>query len=112
MNDKDILEKIIKYCDMLNETIENFGSNFEKFKLSHIYQNSTCMCILQIGELCKYLKNEFRNKYTEIDWKGWCGMRDVFAHQYGKLNLESTWETISKEYPQFDKKIREIYTNI
>ena len=108
MKDKSILEKIDKYCSMLDETMEQYENSYEKFKSSHIFQNSACMCLLQIGELCKYLTMEFRNKYNGADWKGWCGLRDVFAYQYGSLDVDENWSTIIEDYPLLKKYVREL----
>lgn len=99
MKDKSLIEKISKYCNMLDETLNEYNNDYNTFKESHIFQNSACMCLLQIGELCKYLTKEFRDKHDEVDWKGWCGLRDVFAHQYGRLNTDENWDTIINDYP-------------
>lgn len=112
MKDKSILEKINKYCCMLDETMEEYESSYEKFKSSHIFQNSACMCLLQIGELCKYLTKEFRDKNNGVDWKGWCGLRDVFAHQYGGLDIDENWSTIIEDYPILKEYVRGLLNDL
>ena len=37
MKDKSILERIDKYCSMLDETMEQYENSYEKFKSSHIF---------------------------------------------------------------------------
>ena len=108
MKDKNILEKINKYCTMLDETLEEYDNDFNKFQSSHIFQNSACMCLLQIGELCKYLTKDFRDTNKEVDWKGWCGLRDVFAHQYGRLDADENWYTIINDYPVLKDNVRKL----
>ena len=39
MKDKEILEKIKKYCDMLDETLKAYNNDYNEFKSSHIFQN-------------------------------------------------------------------------
>ena len=70
------------------------------------------MCILQIGELCKLVSNELRNEETRAPWKEWCGIRDVFAHQYSNVDLESAWDTIQNDLPQLEKDMKRIYDKI
>ena len=70
------------------------------------------MCILQIGELCKLVSNELRNEETRVPWKEWCGIRDVFAHQYSDVDLESAWDTIHNDMPQLEKDMKRIYDKI
>lgn len=52
------------------------------------------MCILQIGELCKVVSEELRIREKASPWKEWCGIRDIFAHQYSNLDYQSAWDTI------------------
>lgn len=108
MKDKEILAKINKYCCMLDETLAEYDNSYEKFESSHIFQNSSCMCLLQIGELCKYLSKDFVTNHIEVDWKGWCGLRDVFAHQYGRLDIEEIWKTIKEDYPILKENIMKL----
>lgn len=64
----DIIDHILNYCYQIDETRQRFGNNFDNFQADKIYQNAVCMCILQIGELSKYLTDDFKNLYSEIPW--------------------------------------------
>lgn len=66
------------------------------------------MCILQIGELCKVISDELRMQEKTIPWKEWCGIRDVFAHQYSNLDYESAWGTIQRDLPELKKGVERI----
>lgn len=98
MKSKDniILKKILNYILQLEEACIMFNSDFETFKKNSVFQNATCMCILQIRELCKFLSKKLRGQYVDVPWKEWCGIRDVFAHQYSNLDHQSVWDTIKK----------------
>ncbi len=78
--DKVILKKILDYCNQIREACDMFENDYNKFKSSSVFQNACCMCILQIGELCKMLSEELKIKENIVPWKEWCGIRDVFAH--------------------------------
>ena len=110
MKSKDyfILKKIIEYCDQVDEAVNMFGNNFESFANNSVYKNACCMCILQIGELCKLISSDLRNENKSIPWRSWCGIRDIFAHQYSNLDLESAWETITKDLPNLKNEIAKI----
>ena len=114
MKNKDIIivKKIIEYCAQINEALDMFDNSFSKFKSMSVFQNACCMCILQIGELCKLASNELRNEETRVPWKEWCGIRDVFAHQYSNVDLESAWDTIQNDLPQLEKDMKRIYDKI
>ena len=51
------------------------------------------MPILQIGELVKNLSKDFTKAYNSMPWKTISRMRDVFAHHYGSLDYDMTWNT-------------------
>lgn len=114
MNNKDqlILQKIVEYCDQISETCAAFGNSLEGFSSSHIFQNACCMCILQIGELAGKLSEDTRQESPDIPWREIRGMRNVCAHGYGTIILESTWETIRSDIPELkDKCQRLLETN-
>lgn len=77
MKSKDviILKKIIDYCNQVDEAIAMFGDDYVKFLNSSVYQNACCMCVLQIGELCKVVSEELREEEKSIPWKAWCGIK-------------------------------------
>ena len=114
MKNKDIIivKKIIEYCIQIKEALEMFNNDFNKFKSVSVFQNACCMCILQIGELCKLVSTELRNEENMIPWKEWCGIRDVFAHQYSNIDFESAWDTIQYDLPELEKQMRRILENI
>jgi uncharacterized protein with HEPN domain len=85
-----------------------FGNDYKCFQESTVFQNACCMCILQIGELCKIVSQEMRDSISDIPWKSWCGIRDVFAHQYSNLDIESAWQTIQEDLPELKGNIIEI----
>ena len=93
MKNKDsiILKKILNYCAQLEEACVMFDNDYNTFVNNSVFQNACCMCILQIGELCKIVSKELKIQQTTIPWKEWCGIRDIFAHQYSNLDHESAW---------------------
>jgi uncharacterized protein with HEPN domain len=110
MKNKDyiVLRKILDYCNQVDEACSMFENDFNKFQQISVFQNACCMCILQIGELCKVISGELCKEHGEIPWKAWCGIRDIFAHQYSNLDCESAWETIQEDLPQLKKNVQMI----
>lgn len=110
MRNKDtiILRKILDYCNQLEEACDMFNNDYNKFLNNSVFQNACCMCILQIGELCKIVSDEMRVNEKEIPWKEWCGIRDIFAHQYSNLDYQSAWDTIQYDLPELKLSIERI----
>lgn len=108
--DTVILKKILDYCNQVREACDMFDNDYNKFKSSSVFQNACCMCILQIGELCKVVSEELKTKEKMVPWKEWCGIRDVFAHQYSNLDYQSAWDTIQNDMPELKRNIERIIT--
>ena len=110
MRNKDsiILKKTLEYCDQVSEACEMFGNDYDKFINISVFQNACCMCILQVGELCKVVSEELKEQKKTIPWKEWCGIRDIFAHQYSNLDCQSAWDTIQNDLPQLKIEIERI----
>ena len=64
--DIEILRDIVRYCDIVYEAVEMFGSDEEDFLDNKVYQTSTAFSILPIGEHVKRLSPELRNEFDEV----------------------------------------------
>ena len=105
---RKLLLAIIKHCNIIEDTKQHFGNDYEAFKQSTIYQNAILTPVTQIGELVKRLPNEFREKYDEIPWKNIAGMRDIVVHNYETIDKLILWNVADKETEKikvFCKKI-------
>lgn len=110
MKSKDIivLKKILDYCNQVNEACVMFSNDYNKFVSVSVFQNACCMCILQIGELCKVVSQELKDEEDTIPWRLWCGIRDIFAHQYSNLDFESAWDTVQNDLPKLKENVNRI----
>ena len=64
-----IFSDALLYCNDVKEAIALFGLEEEKFN-NRVFINALCMPIMQIGELCKLVSEEFKAEYYQIDWRG------------------------------------------
>jgi uncharacterized protein with HEPN domain len=104
----DLLRHIISYCNEISEAIQRFGEDYAVFAKDSVYKNATALCVLQIGELTTHLTNDFKQTYTGIPWTQIKALRNVVAHNYGKIDDESLWETITSDIP----KLKDYCSNI
>lgn len=102
MNSRDLelLKNILDYIEQIDEANSQFQNQKENFETNSVYRNSVALCVLQIGELAKKLSNEYK-QYTcdEIPWHQIQGLRNVVAHEYGNIDADSLWETITEDIP-------------
>lgn len=102
MNSKDlqILKHIVDYCEKIEATVVRFGNDFEIFAHDSDYLDSVSMNLLQIGELSGKLSDEYsKETRAQIDWRAIKAMRNLFAHNYGSMDIEEIWNTVVYDIP-------------
>ncbi|MFI5195482.1 MAG: DUF86 domain-containing protein [Chitinophagales bacterium] len=45
-----------------------------------------------IGEAARYISDETKDKYKEIEWRKMTGMRNVMMHKYFDIDYEAIWK--------------------
>ena len=106
--EKIILQKIIGYCDDIENLQKMFGNCFEDFEKNFAFQYACGMCIIQIGELTTRLDEDFKEKNLEIEWNQIKGLRNIFAHDYDSVNLEILWEILTEDIPKLKRQLKKI----
>lgn len=99
MRDLNCIEHMLRYCEQIEEALDEISRSKERFLASHTYQNAVAMCILQIGELTKQLSAEFLVTHTSIPWRLIAKTRDNYAHHYGAIDFDLVWETVIEDIP-------------
>ena len=98
--DVTILKHMLKYCSEIEKTINRFGNEIEDFKKDNDYKDSLSMKIFQIGELANHLTDEYLEMTkNEINWNAIRGMRNRFAHGYGKMDSDKIFYTAIDDIP-------------
>ena len=95
-----ILKHIKEHCMDISEAVERFGNDYMIFEKDKHYKNAVSMSLLQIGELSGKLSEDFRiSKKSDIPWKELKAMRNLFAHNYGSMDIEKIWDTAINDIP-------------
>lgn len=63
-------------------------------------QSAILYQVIVVGEATKRLSTNFRNAHSELPWKDIAGMRDILAHQYDRINLDTLWDVIQNDIPE------------
>ncbi|MBR1858981.1 MAG: DUF86 domain-containing protein [Selenomonadaceae bacterium] len=106
--DKIVVQKLIEYCDQVTFLVRRFGSTAEVFNKDVAFQLSCGMCIVQIGELTNRLSEEFKNRHSKIPWRAIKSMRNIFVHEYEKIDFDRVWKNLTEDIP----KLKEYLTKI
>lgn len=108
--DADVVKHILKYCNEIEHTMTTMG-DYDCFSTNSIYQNAIALCVLQIGELTTHLTEDFRTAYTKVPWNQIKALRNIVAHDYGKIDVEILWETLENDVPVLKNYCCEILDN-
>jgi uncharacterized protein with HEPN domain len=78
--------------------------------------DAICMQLIAIGESVKNIdkitQKKLLNKYSEVDWKGVMGIRDIITHHYFDIDAEEIFYVCSNEITPLSKTIRKIINDI
>ena len=97
--DKIIIQKILQYCKDIGEMINRFGDDIQVYESDFAYQYACSMCIIQIGELVGQLSEELKNERQEVPWRLIKDMRNIFTHDYARVDNEIVWDTLKNNIP-------------
>ncbi|NEQ97431.1 MAG: DUF86 domain-containing protein [Cyanothece sp. SIO2G6] len=82
---------ILQFASGLSK--DDLAANIEK-------QSAILYQVIVVGEATKRLSINFRNTHPDIPWKEIAGMRDILAHQYDRVNLNTLWDVVQNDIPE------------
>jgi len=103
---KLFVEDILESVELIESYVENVDlDEFEKDRktIDAVVRNFEI-----IGEASKYIPDDIKNNYLEVDWKGILGLRNRIAHEYFGISITIVWEIINKELPRLKEGIMDI----
>ena len=56
-------------------------------------------CMELIGEAARRVSDPFRRKHPQIPWKEMIGLRNILAHEYGRIDHDKLYATAVKDIP-------------
>ena len=61
-----------------------------------------------IGEAARKVPEDFRSRYSEVDWRGMAGMRDRLIHGYFSVDYGIVWNVAVHEAANLKQQIGKI----
>ena len=87
---QDAAQKVQRYTQ---------GLNFEAFRKHEQVVDATLHNLQIIGEAAKNIPAEVREQHAAIPWRSLARFRDVLAHHYFGIRLETVWDVVKNEIP-------------
>ena len=106
--DRLVVQKIVGYCDKVALFMNRFGATFEAYCRDEAYQLACSACVIQIGELTTRLTDEFKVRHADIPWHLIKGLRNIHAHDYEAVELDTMWKTLTEDLPTLKSQLEKI----
>lgn len=75
------------------------GVTAEQFGEDELRQHAVSMSIVQVGEHVKKLSKQFVSSQRDVAWKAIAGTRDWIVHDYGNLDFDEIYRSVTEEAP-------------
>ncbi len=101
-----LLNDICQAIDRIEQYIGNLS--FDAFSKDQKSVDAVVRNLEIIGEAAIRLPDEFKEKYSEIEWHKVVGLRHRIVHEYFGIDLEIIWQILQKDLPELKQKIMQI----
>jgi uncharacterized protein with HEPN domain len=104
----DIIESIDAICSHIKGLNKRDFLSLDNIPETIKTQDAVIRRIGVIGEAAKNIPASIMKKYSDVEWKKIIGMRDRLVHKYYEIDLNLTWEVITKDIKVLKKQMLEI----
>jgi uncharacterized protein with HEPN domain len=80
----DDLETILRLIDRIEQTTGR--ETAETFRMSNDAVDAVAYRLAMIGEHCKRLPPELRERWPQLPWQAMVGLRNIVAHSYDTVS--------------------------
>jgi len=84
------------------------GLSREEFFQDDTLKRAFVRSIEIIGEATKNIPDNFKQKYSHIDWRPMARMRDKLIHDYFGVDYDIVWDVVVNEIPELKQEIEKI----
>ena len=100
------LEKMEENVDFIMEHMN--GVTKEQLEADPVLQDSMMLRLVQISENAKNLTEDFREHNAQIPWTDIYGLRNRIVHDYGNVDLQIVYDTLTRDINEVKKFIEEV----
>lgn len=100
------MDDILESCRKIRLFTE--GVSFQEFKQNIMMQDAVMRNFEIIGEAVNHLPDEIKSLYHDIELAEIVGFRNILAHGYFAIKLETVWSAIEEGLPDLEQQTRAI----
>ena len=103
---KLFVEDILESVEKIEEYVKDMTP--DDFKQDRKTTDAVVRNFEIIGEASRYIPDDIKIKFQNVDWKAIVGLRNRIAHEYFGISLAIVWEIIKGELPILKEQMKEI----
>jgi len=103
---KLFVEDILESVEKIEEYVKDM--TLDDFKQDRKTTDAVVRNFEIIGEASRYIPDDIKIKFQNVDWKAIVGLRNRIAHEYFGISLAIVWEIIKGELPILKEQMKEI----
>jgi uncharacterized protein with HEPN domain len=96
-DDSYYVEKILNDLSFIIRHMKNTSK--EELNSNDLLWDSMMFRLIQISENSKYLTEEYKKTHNEIPWRDISGLRNRIVHDYGNVDIEIVYNTLTEDIP-------------
>ena len=101
-----LLDDILQAIGRIEQYIK--GLSYDAFSKDQKSIDAVVRNLEIIGEAANRLPDEFKEKYSEIEWYKVVGLRHRIVHEYFGIDLEIIWQILHKDLPELRDSLPQI----
>jgi len=101
---KLFVEDVLESIELIEKYIK--GMKNEDFINDRKTTDAVVRNLEIIGEASKYIPEEVKERYPDIDWKGVIGLRNRITHEYFGISLRIVWDIVKQELPKLKEQMK------
>ena len=75
------------------------GKTLQEIQQDETLTKAILYDFIVIGEAARNIPAEIQARHSTIPWRLISDMRNIVAHEYFQINIETIWETIQQDLP-------------
>ncbi|OGE19774.1 hypothetical protein A3J19_02495 [Candidatus Daviesbacteria bacterium RIFCSPLOWO2_02_FULL_41_8] len=100
------LKHILECIDLIGKYSKNFSK--KDFKDNGELQDAIIRRLEIIGEAARNLPDEFKSNYSDIEWRRIIAARNILAHFYFGIDLNTIWNIVENDLPPLKEQIKKM----
>jgi uncharacterized protein with HEPN domain len=95
--DRRTVQDLLEFCNQAARLVARGRKAYDADELLRLAGEAITH---RVGEASGRLSQPFRNQHPDVPWRAIRGMRNVVAHDYGRIDHRIVWMTLQHDLPR------------